>query len=127
MNVAGLATSWEESADVRNVARVYGLLMKVPPGAAFCDSNRANAVANTATLIPCLERMYANGLKLPYISPLQDEVERFFKQVHVKAGEKIAYRTAGEIKKMLSFVKRKASKKEVTKEICSAWLLYSCL
>lgn len=123
MKVAGLATLWEQSAEVRSTARERALLMKVPRGAAFCDCNRVNAVDNTAVLIPCLERMYENDLKLPYISPLQDEVDKFFKQVHVKASEKLAYRTAGEIKKMLSFLKRKANKKEVTKDLCNAWFL----
>ena len=127
MNVAGLAALWEEIAVVRNFSREHGLLMKVPPGASFCDCNRANAVANTAVLIPCLERMRENDLKLPYIGLLQEEVDRFFKQTHLKISEKIAYRTAGEIKKILSFFKRKAQKKEVTKEIGSAWSKRSCI
>ena len=117
MDVQGLASLWESNAEVRKLAREHGLLMKVPPGASFCDSNRPNAVANTEFLIPCLQRMYENDLKLPYIGPLQEEIELFFQQVHVKVGEKVAYRTAGELKKMLSFLKRKANKKEVTKEI----------
>ncbi|CAE7520014.1 Selplg [Symbiodinium sp. CCMP2592] len=123
MNVQGLAFIWEEIAEVRNSARHNGVLMKVPAGASFCDCNRANAVANTAALMPCLERMRENDLKLPYISPLQDEVDLFFKQVHLKIPEKLAYRTAGEIKKMLSFIKRKAQKKEDHIDMYMAGLL----
>ena len=78
MDVQGLASLWESNAEVRKLAREHGLLMKVPPGASFCDSNRPNAVANTEFLIPCLQRMYENDLKLPYIGPLQEEIELFF-------------------------------------------------
>lgn len=118
MDVSGLAGDWEANASVRKSARDTGLLMRVPNGAALCESSRPNAVANADVLIPCLERMASNDLKLPYMTPLQDEVEIFFRQVHVKVSEKIAYRTAGELKKMLSFIKRKANKKEVTKDTC---------
>ncbi|CAE7820615.1 unnamed protein product [Symbiodinium sp. CCMP2456] len=112
MDVSGLAGDWEANASVRQSARDTGLLMRVPNGAALCEPSRPNAVANADVLIPCLERMASTGLKLPYMTPLQDEVEIFFRQVHVKVSEKIAYRTAGELKRMLSFIKRKANKKE---------------
>ncbi|CAE7521034.1 unnamed protein product [Symbiodinium sp. CCMP2592] len=112
MDVSGLASVWEGIASVRKTARDTGLIMRLPPGAQLCDSNRVNAVANTDVLTPCLERMRDHDLKLPYITPLQEEIEMFFRQVHVKVSEKVCYRTAGEIKKMLSFIKRKANKKE---------------
>eukprot|EP00439_Symbiodinium_sp_Y106_P010355 s4604_g1.t1 len=118
MPVSGLASLWEGVASVRKTARDLGLIMRLPPGAQLCDSNRGNAVANADVLIPCLERMRDNDLKLPYINPLQEEIELFFRQVHVKVSDKVCYRTAGEIKKMLSFIKRKANKKEVTKDTC---------
>ncbi|CAE7484577.1 unnamed protein product [Symbiodinium sp. CCMP2592] len=112
MDVQGLAALWEESVSVRTAVRQTGLLMRVPPGAQLCDSTRANAVANSDVLLPCLYRMFAYELKLPYMGPLQTEIELFFRQVHIQVTEKLAYRTAGEIKKMLSFIKRKANKKE---------------
>ena len=118
MDVIGLARMWEGTASVRQSVRDTGLLMRMPAGAFLCDSTRPNAVANSDVLIPCLERMAENDLKLPYMGPLQEEIELFFRQVHVKVLEKVAYRTAGELKKMLSFIKRKANKKEVTKDTC---------
>ena len=116
MDVKGLAALWEESNSVRTAVRRTGLLMQVPPGAQLCESTRGNAVANTDVLLPCLHRMHDNDLKLPYMGPLQEEIELFYRQVHTQVTEKIAYRTAGELKKMLSFIKRKANKKEVTKD-----------
>ena len=118
MDLSQLAVEWEACEEVRKVAREHGVLLKFPSTANFCESNRPNAINNAAVLHPCLKRLRDSGMKLPYLEPLQAEVNEFFKAVHMVVSEKVVYRTANELKKMLSFLKRKANKREVTKVGC---------
>ena len=115
MDVSGLATAWESISGLRGLTRDHGVLMKFPAGEKFCEANRQNAVLNTDVLLPCLRQMRLADTKLPYLEPLQHQIEEYFKSVHVVSTEQIVYRTSNEIKKMLSFLKRKANKLEVTK------------
>ena len=115
MDMSQLAVEWESSEDVRRAAREHGVLLKFPSTANFCESNRANAINNAAVLLPCLKRLRDADMKLPHLEPLQAEISEFFKSVHMVVGEKVVHRTANELKKMLSFLKRKCNKREVTK------------
>ena len=114
MDVVGLGSIWETSPDVRNATREHGLLLLVPPRAAFCEAKRSNATKNSAVLLPCLARLKENP-KMPYLDNLQHEIGEYFKLTHVAVTEKLIYRTANELKRLLSFSKRKANRKEVTK------------
>ena len=121
MDCEGLASAWERVEAVRVMCREKGLLLcPCKPGAGHCDSNRANALKNLDLLRICCERLYAADLKLPYLEPLQEEIKQFYKKIHVEVSEKIIYRSSVELKRMLSWLKRKANKKEVTKE---PWVL----
>ena len=115
MEVYGLAEVWENLASVRGQARDHGYLLKATdPKACMCAANRLNAVANAQILLPCLHRMVESGPKLllPYLDPLQSELVVFYERLKLPSTDKIVYRTAVELKKLLSFVKRRANKKD---------------
>ena len=114
MDVAGLGQIWETSQHVRNITREHGVLLLVPAGAAFCDATRSNATKNSEVLMPCLVRLRENP-KMPYLENLQNEIGEYFKMAHVMVSDKVIYRTSNELKRLLSFIKRKANRKEVTK------------
>lgn len=69
-------------------------------------------------LDPCLDRLRESGgdWKLPYLEPLQVEIAKFYEMTGVPLEQSKIYQGSVEIKKMLGFVKRKASRKEVTKD-----------
>ena len=115
MSVQGLARVWDKLESVKAQAVDYGYLLKpVDPKASMCSANRANAVANAEVLRPCLQRMFESGPKLllPYLDPLQAELLAFYERQTLPATDKVVYRSAVELKKLLSFVKRRANKKD---------------
>ena len=68
-------------------------------------------------LLPCLDRLgKTKGYKLPHLEQLQVEIESLFEKMRMPIDEKMIYRNSTEIKKMLGFVKRRANRKEVTKD-----------
>ena len=117
MDPAGLAAKWESSEEIRDQIRDDGRLL-VPSGKndAWCEPSRQNAVKNTAVLLPALVMLReSNGQKLPYLDPLQNEVLTFMQKMGRTPTDKMVYRHAGELKKLLSFIKRRANHAEVTK------------
>lgn len=118
MNCAGLAAQWEGDPDIRTHVRQSNQILKYPVGAKFCEPTRNNCVLNSAVLSPILAKLSQTpNFKLPPLDPLQVELAKLVEKVGATLGEKGVYAPAIELKKLASFIKRKARRKEVTKEM----------
>ena len=113
-DLQGLREVWQNDATVWKVCREKNKLLANTDGKDVVLANRVNAVNNAAVLAPCLERMRLAGSKLPlpYLEPLQAELVDFFASVKIEPTDKLVYKTACELKRLLSFVKRRANKKD---------------
>lgn len=93
------------------------ILLETPVGEAICKPTRVNAVNNAMVLRPVLARIREAGLRLPHLEPLKLEVASLFKKCGTTSlGEKAVYKASVEIKQLAGFVKRRLTRKEVTKE-----------
>eukprot|EP00438_Fugacium_kawagutii_P001857 Skav217733 [mRNA] locus=scaffold3421:25212:25592:+ [translate_table: standard] len=118
MNCSGLAAQWEGDPDVRNHLRASNQILQYPTGAKFCEPTRNNCVLNSAVLGPILVKLSKTpNFKLPTLEPLQVELALLAERVGATLGEKGVYAPAVELKKLASFIKRKARRREVTKEM----------
>lgn len=116
VTVTGMAELWEASEQLRNRLRETNCLIARPPGHAWCDANRPNCTANDEVLLPVLKRMADDERKLPYLDPLRQEVAALGHRMSLSFSEKEVYTMSVEVKKLCSFVKRRALRKEVTKD-----------
>ena len=118
MDCSGLARKWDEDAAVRSHCREARDLLKLPVGAKWVEPTRANAVAHKTLLLPALAILRETpGQKLPYLANLQCEIRDTYMRLVGDADEKLVYRNAQELKRLMGLVKRKAVKKEVTKDL----------
>ena len=118
MDVEGLAIEWEGLKSLRGRLREYQKLSLHPSTQKWCEPTRANCNTNAVVLMPCLNRLqFAPRWKLPYLDPLQTEIGRLFQKCGMSDDSKAIYKSANEVKKMLGFVKRRAQRKEVTKDL----------
>lgn len=68
-------------------------------------------------LKPVLARLaITEKFKLPHLEDLKVQVQTLFDKCGTNFGEKEVYKTSVEIKKLAGFIKRRAARKEVTKE-----------
>ena len=106
-----------KNPDIRSRLREKGYFLEVPVGEEICKPNRTNATSNAMVLNPVLERLSnANG-RLPHLDPLKLEVASLFQKCGCSAlGEKAVYKASVELKQLAGFVKRRCSRREVTKE-----------
>lgn len=117
MDCAGLAVQWESSAEVRLVCRDHKKLLVHPVTEKFCEPTRVNCVDNAAVLRPALRHLSKSPkFQLPHLEPLQAEISLLLDKLGVQFGGQGVYKAAVELKKLLGFVKRRARRKEVTKE-----------
>lgn len=116
MNCDGLAKTWDQSMELRVRLRQHRKLNLHPETQKFCEPTRQNCVTNTLILEPCLDRLREAERKLPYLEPLQVEISKFYEMTGLPLEQNKIYTGSVEIKKMLGFVKRKAGRKEVTKD-----------
>eukprot|EP00438_Fugacium_kawagutii_P015577 Skav229710 [mRNA] locus=scaffold49:152082:152477:- [translate_table: standard] len=117
MDCAGLAVQWESSAEVRLVCRDKKKLFVHPETQKFCEPTRINAVDNAAVLRPCLRHLAKTPkFQLPHLDPLQAEIALLLDKLGLQFGDQGVYKAAVELKKLLGLVKRRAHRKEVTKE-----------
>ena len=117
MNVAGLAREWDSDELVRERVRQTKKLCVCLPSQTWCEPTRHNAVVNSQVLIPLLKRLsHTPDWKLPYLDPLQAEISILVTKLGVAMDEKAIYTASVEIKKLLGLVKRRANRKEVTKD-----------
>lgn len=117
MECTGLATIWEGSCEIRDRLRQGKKFLEHPDTAKFCEATRPNCVDNACILKPALKALSASpAWKLPHIAALQVELSQLFHKLGANPGELGVYKPAVEIKKLLGFVKRRAHRREVTKE-----------
>lgn len=124
MECEGLALQWEGSVEVRAHLRAHKQLVSHPETQKFCEATRQNCVDNKAILKPCLQSLHVTpGFRLPHLEPLKREITLLAEKVGLSLGEHGAYKPAVELKKLLGFIKRRAARKEVTKERVSKHLV----
>ena len=117
MNVQGLAVVWDGLEGVRERLRSAKKFCIHPATKSWCEPCRSNAVNNTIILLPALRRLQSSeDLKLPYLEPLQVEISQLFEKLGVPKDASEIYKEAVELKKLMGFVKRRATRKEVTKD-----------
>lgn len=118
MDCDGLALEWEGSCDIRELVRTASKLLVYPSTAKFCQATRPNCINNSGVLKPMIRRLNATPkFALPHLEPLQREVSLVLQKLGAQPGGNSVYKTAVELKKLLSFLKRRASRKEVTKDM----------
>ena len=117
MDCSSLARKWEANQCLRLRIRETKDLMILNPEAKWVEPTRANAVLHASVLLPALEVLGSTpDKKLPYLTSLQAELGDTYQSILGASNEKTIYRNAQEIKRLLGLVKRKAFKKEVTKD-----------
>ena len=118
VDIVGVGDEWDGCAQMRDIVRESGIMMVRPLGNQWCEPNRTNCINNHVALIPLLNRMRDDGepFKLPILEDLKKEVGVLFHRMTVTVQEKEIYTTAVELKKLLSFMKRKCHRMECTKE-----------
>ena len=117
MDCTGMALSWEQNPDVRSLVRKNQKLLVYPEGAKVCEPTRSNCVQNEHMLRPLLHKLSRTpAWHLPHLDPLQIELALLSEKLGVRIGDKGVYAPAVELKKLLSFIKRRVRRKEVTKE-----------
>ena len=117
MDCIGLAKEWEKDEHLRTRLREEKKIMIYPATDRFCKPNRVNSVTNEIVILPVLKRLQATSKKkLPHLVDLTMEVQTLCEKTGLSTADRFAYKTSVEIKKMAGFIKRRAQKKEVTKE-----------
>ena len=117
MDCTGMALSWEQNPDVRSLVRKNQKILVYPEGAKVCEPTRSNCVQNEHMLRPLLHKLSRTpAWHLPHLDPLQIELALLSEKLGVRIGDKGVYAPAVELKKLLSFIKRRVRRKEVTKE-----------
>ena len=117
MNCLGLAPEWERCEELRERLRIEKRCLLHGEKEPFCLPTRPNAVKNAMVLKPVLARLaITEKFKLPHLEDLKVQVQTLFDKCGTNFGEKEVYKTSVEIKKLAGFIKRRAARKEVTKE-----------
>lgn len=117
MDCLGLAVEWEGSVDLRERIRVEKKILLRGEKETFCEPNRINAVRNSMVLLPVLKRLATTpSFRLPHLDDLQLQVSTLHEKCGLPMGDKSVYKASVEIKKLAGFVKRRANRKEVTKD-----------
>jgi len=117
MNCLGLAIEWEKCAKLREQFRDLKVPMVKGTEETYCVPNRPNSISNIDFLGPILARLSeTESLRLPHLEDLKIEVSTLFQKCGTSWGEKEAYKTSVELKKLCGFIKRRCARKEVTKE-----------
>ena len=115
MDCLGLAREWENISELRDRIRDQKRVLIYPTGDTYCKTTRQNAVSNSLVLKPVLKRLQANP-RLPHLEDLIVEVTTLFEKCGLPIGEKAPYKVTVEVKRLCGFVKRRANRKEATKE-----------
>lgn len=116
MQCVGLAKEWEGIIELRDRARDEKRILLYPEGDRFCKPHRQNAVANSIVITPVLKRLCEDP-RLPHLDDLIVEVTTLYQKCGLSTLNKAPYKTSVEIKRLSGFVKRRASRKEVTKDL----------
>ena len=126
MDCLGLAVEWEKCDSLRERIREEKKVLIYPEEDKYCKANRVNSVVNGDVLIPILKRLGATeGNKLPYIEELTAETTTLHQKCGLSCSDKAPYKLGVELKRLAGFIKRRAYRKEVTKEKGSVRAQYS--
>ncbi|CAK9093029.1 unnamed protein product [Durusdinium trenchii] len=118
MDCLWLSLEWERQADLRNRLRTSKMLLEKQVGEQFCVPSRPNAVANAMVLRPVLDRLNkAEKFRLPHLDDLKVEIRTLYEKCGLTPGDKDVYQASMELKRLAGLVKRRAHRKEVTKEM----------
>ena len=116
MSVEGLSEEWDQSPVIRTRI-LAGAMLQKSPGQLWVLPTRENAKLNKEVLLPCLRRLGdTKDYHLPHLPPLQVEIQKLHARLGVNPTEKTVYTLSVEIKKFLSFIKRRVNHKEITKD-----------
>ena len=117
MKCLGLALEWEKIDALRERARTEKKILLHSVADKYCKPNRENAVTNSMVILPVLRRLgKAPKQRLPHLDDLQPEVQALMVKCTLPVGDKAPYKASMEIKKLAGFVKRRANRREVTKD-----------
>ena len=111
-----LAAAWDESDSIRERLRAGQNLLDSKPG--HVDSSIAECKANQDVLVPMLHRFFAARLKLPEIGGLRHEIELLYKKNMQTPDESRVDDNGWDLRKMLRFIKRKASRDDPSTDPC---------
>ena len=118
MDCLGLALEWENDKTLRERMREEKRLLMYPHDQTYCHPNRTNAVTNSLVLAPVLKRLgQESKYRLPHLDDLIQEVTNLYQKCGLSTGERAPYKCSVELKKLTGFVKRRAQRKEFTKDI----------
>lgn len=112
---AGLGAEWEGLQAIRESLRNGEPLVKLGKNKSP-DSNIQECTANQDLLLPALSRLFVANLKLPSVPRLRPEIEIVYKMCQRQVDEDKIDDDAWDIRKMLRFVKRKASREDPSLE-----------
>lgn len=111
----GLGHEWEHCDSIRGRLRDGQPLLNLKTGKSP-DSNIVECVANQELLQPALARLFAAQLKLPSVPRLRPEVETVYSMCQRTVSESQVDDDAWDIRKMIRFVKRKATRSDPSLE-----------
>lgn len=117
MDVSTLAVQWEADDQIRDRVRQLKKLCVYPSHQRYCEPSRANCTGNSRVLEPALAQLRETPKwQLPHIEPLQAEIAKLLEQLGCPMQDQYIYTASIEVKKLLGFVKRRAVRREVTKD-----------
>lgn len=111
-DASGLGAEWENVDSIRSRAREGKPLVVVVGKASSADGTIAECVANMDILLPSLARLFISNLKLPSIQSLREEVEHVYTKCQRQPSEDQIDDGSWDIRKLLKFVKRKATRSD---------------
>ena len=117
MDCLGLAVEWEKCDSLRERIREEKKVLIYPDQDKYCKANRVNSVVNADVLDPILKRLrVTEGNKLPHIEDLTAETTALHQQCGLSCSDTAPYKLGVELKRLAGFIKRRAYRREVTKE-----------
>lgn len=108
----GLANEWDAVDELRGRLRMGKRL--VDSKGTGQDSSILECKSNMAFLNPVLHKLFAAGLKLPEINPLREQCGKAYELSQREKVDGDIDQDAWDARKMMRFVKRKGSRKDVS-------------
>ena len=116
MDITDMAQQWDAAPDVRARLRGGDFIMH-PQSGLNCDNSIC--VLNKSLLMPILSGMFASDRKLPCVNDLRREIAACY-DLNKRVGPEVDQSIAGDgihVRKLLSFVKAKCRRGEVSIEL----------
>ena len=117
LDIGGVHEHWESSPEIRGRLRDGGFVMH-PQSGLNCDN--AVCTMNKQLLLPILAGMFGDDRKLPAVGQIRSELACLYK-LSKRVGPDVEQSIAGDaihIRKLLSFVKAKCRRLEVSTDFC---------